>query len=212
MPSTSALLAFAVTAFILILVPGPSVLFTIGRALTLGRRGALLTVAGNAGGLYVQVLAVALGVGAIVEASAAVYTVLKFAGAAYLVYLGVQAIRHRRSLASNTTATTTSRQDGRVLREGFVVGVTNPKMIIFLAAALPQFVDRGAGQVPLQMLLLGLLVAVIAVVSDSLWALAAGTARSWFVDSPRRIELLGATGGLAMIGVGVSLAATGRKN
>jgi threonine/homoserine/homoserine lactone efflux protein len=208
-PAVSDLLVFALTAFILIVVPGPSVLFTVSRALTVGRRGALLTVAGNAGGLYVQVLAVALGVGAVIEASAVVYTVLKYAGAAYLVYLGVQAIRHRRWLAADGDALAAPAQTRRVLREGFVVGVTNPKMIVFLAAALPQFVDRGAGQVPLQMLLLGALVALIAVVSDSLWAFAAGTARLWFARSPRRIEALGATGGIAMIGVGVALAAAG---
>ncbi len=212
MPPTNHLLALAVTAFVLIVVPGPSVLFTVGRALAVGRRGALLTVVGNTGGLYVQVIAVALGVGAIVEASVEIYTLLKLAGAAYLIYLGLQAIRHRRSLTANTAATTMPTQNRKVLREGFVVGLTNPKMIIFLAAALPQFVDRGAGQLPLQMLLLGLLVAVIALASDSLWALAAGTARSWFADSPRRIELLGATGGLAMIGIGASLAATDRKD
>lgn len=209
MPAASHLLVFAVTAFILIVVPGPSVLFTVGRALTLGRRGALLTVVGNAGGLYVQVLAVAFGLGALIEASAEIYTVLKFAGALYLVYLGVQAIRHRRWLTAGGDAVPAPTQTRRVLREGFVVGVTNPKMIVFLAAALPQFVDRGAGQVPLQMLFLGVLVALIAVVSDSIWAFAAGTARLWFARSPRRIEALGASGGVAMIGVGVALAATG---
>lgn len=209
---TSHLLAFALTAFVLIVIPGPSVLFTIGRAFTVGRRGALLTVLGNCGGLYVQVVAVAFGLGAIVQASAEVYTVLKLAGAGYLVYLGVQAIRNRRLLAAATTNGTVPAQSRKVLREGFVVGLTNPKMIVFLAAALPQFVDRGAGQLPLQMLLLGLLVALIALVSDSVWAFAAGTARSWFVNSPRRIEWLGASGGLAMIGVGASLAVTGRKD
>ena len=208
---TTHLLAFALTAFVLIVVPGPSVLFTIGRAFTVGRRGALLTVVGNCCGLYVQVIAVAFGLGAIVQASVEVYTVLKLAGAAYLIYLGVQAIRNRRLLATATTNGTCP-QSRKVLREGFVVGLTNPKMIIFLAAALPQFVDRGAGQLPVQMLLLGLIVALIALISDSVWAFAAGTARSWFVDSPRRIEWLGASGGLAMIGVGASLAVTGRKD
>jgi len=198
-----------VTAFILIVVPGPSVLFTVGRALTVGRRGALLTVLGNAGGLYVQVLAVAFGVGAVIEASAEVYTVLKLAGSAYLVYLGVQAIRHRRWLAAGDGPVAAPTRTRRVLREGFIVGVTNPKMIVFLAAALPQFVDRGAGQVPVQMLVLGVLVALIAMVSDSLWAFAAGTARLWFARSRRRIEALGSAGGVAMIGVGVALAATG---
>jgi threonine/homoserine/homoserine lactone efflux protein len=211
-PSTSHLLVFALTAFVLVVVPGPSVLFTVGRALTVGRRGALLTVLGNAGGLYVQVLAVAFGVGAIIEASARAYTVLKLAGAAYLVYLGVQAIRHRRWLTAGAGIGAAPTQARRVLREGFVVGVTNPKMIVFLAAALPQFVDPGAGQVPLQMLLLGALVALIAMASDSVWAFAAGTARLWFARSPRRIEALGATGGVAMIGVGVALAATGDAN
>lgn len=134
---------------------------------------------------------------------------LKYAGAAYLAYLGVQAIRHRRWLAADGDALAAPAQTRRVLREGFVVGVTNPKMIVFLAAALPQFVDRGAGQVPLQMLFLGALVALIAVVSDSLWAFVAGTARLWFARSPGRVEALGATGGVAMIGVGVALAATG---
>jgi threonine/homoserine/homoserine lactone efflux protein len=212
MPQTTQLVAFAVTAFVLILIPGPSVLFTVGRALSVGRRCALMTVLGNTAGLYVQVIAVALGVGAIVEASVEIYTVLKLAGGAYLVYLGVQAIRHRRSRATEMAVATVLTRNRRVLLEGFVVGLTNPKMIVFLAAALPQFVNRGAGQVTLQMLLLGLLVAAIAVGSDSLWALAAGTARTWFADSPRRIEMLSATGGLAMIGVGVSLAATGRKD
>lgn len=212
MPPTSHLLAFAVTAFVLIVVPGPSVLFIVGRALAVGRRGALLTVVGNTAGLYVQVIAVALGVGAIEEASVEIYILLKLAGAAYLIYLGVQAIRHRRVLTTNPATATMPTRNRKVLREGFVVGVTNPKMIIFLAAALPQFVDRGAGQLPPQMLLLGLLVAVIALASDSLWALGAGTARSWFADSPRRIEVLGTTGGLAMIGIGASLAATGPKD
>ena len=170
MPQTTQLVAFAVTAFVLILIPGPSVLFTVGRALSVGRRGALLTVLGNTGGLYVQVIAVALGVGAIVEASVEIYTVLKLAGGAYLVYLGVQAIRHRRSRATEMAVATVRTRNRRVLLEGFVVGLTNPKMIVFLAAALPQFVNRGAGQVTLQMLLLGLLVAAIAMGSDSLWA------------------------------------------
>ena len=108
---------------------------------------------------------------------------LKLAGGAYLVFLGVQAIRHRRRLATSPAAVAVPTQNRRVLREGFLVGVTNPKMIILLAVALPQFVDRGAGQLPLQMLLLGLLAAVIALASDSLWALATGTAGFWFADS-----------------------------
>jgi threonine/homoserine/homoserine lactone efflux protein len=92
------------------------------------------------------------------------------------------------------------------------VGVTNPKMIVFLAVALPQFVDPAAGRVTLQMLMLGLLVLVIALGSDAIWALAAGTARDWFARSPRRVELVRGTGGVSMIGVGAGLALTGNQH
>jgi len=90
--------------------------------------------------------------------------------------------------------------------------VTNPKVIVFFAAVLPQFVDRSAGHVPLQMLLLGAIFVGIAVISDGSWAVAAGSARAWLARSPRRLELIGGTGGLAMIGIGASLAITGRRD
>jgi threonine/homoserine/homoserine lactone efflux protein len=210
MPPPGHLLTFAVMAAVLIAIPGPSVLFTVSRALTVGRRGALLTVLGNAGGLYVQVLTVALGVGAVVARSAEVFTALKLVGAAYLAFLGVQAIRHRRLATDPRPAAVAGTY--RVLREGFVVGVTNPKMIVFLAVALPQFVEPSAGRVPLQMLVLGLVVLVIALASDAVWALAAGTAREWFARSPRRVELVRGSGGVSMIGLGAGLALTGRPH
>ena len=144
MPSTSQTLAFALTATVLIAIPGPSVLFTVGRALTVGRRGALLTVVGNASGVFVQVLAVSVGLAALIETSAHVYTAIKLLGAGYLVILGVKAIRHRHALVGDLRDQPFL-STGRVLREGFVVGVTNPKMIVFLAAALPQFINRDAG-------------------------------------------------------------------
>ena len=210
MPTTSQVVAFAVTATVLIVIPGPSVLFTVGRALTVGRRGALLTVVGNAAGVYVQVVAVAFGLAALIETSAHLYTAIKLLGAGYLVVLGVRAIRHRGALVSGTTDTAVLRPR-RVLREGLVVGLTNPKMIVFLAAALPQFVDRQAGHLSLQMMALGALVPLIAVCCDSVWALAAGTARTWFAGSVRRVETMSAVGGVAMIGVGTGLALTGGR-
>lgn len=209
---TEHLLAFALTTFVLVVLPGPSVLFTVGRALSVGRRAALLTAVGNAAGVYLQVVAVALGLGALVASSITAFTVVKLVGAAYLIYLGVQAIRHRRVRDQATEAGVALTRTHKVLREGFVVGVTNPKMIIFLAAVLPQFVDRSAGQVPLQMLILGVLVTAIALTSDCVWALAAGTARTWFARSPRRLEVMGGTGGVAMIGIGASLAVSGRQD
>jgi threonine/homoserine/homoserine lactone efflux protein len=206
-------LAFAAVVTALIAIPGPSVLFTIGRALTVGRRSALLTVVGNEIGLCVQVVAVAFGVGVVVERSAHVLTVVKFAGAAYLIYLGAQAIRHRKSMTEALAAQLRPVTPLRAVRDGFVVGVANPKTIVFFVAALPAFTSRAPGHLPVQaqMLILGALFPAIALVLDSVWATIAGTARQWFASSPRRLALIGGAGGLVMIGLGVSIAVTGRK-
>lgn len=215
MVSTERLLAFAIMSFLLIVVPGPSVLFVVGRALARGRRTALTSAAGNAVGEYLAVVAVAFGVGTIVERSAAAYTALKLAGAAYLVYLGVKALGQRRSLnaALEPPGGPGGTEGGvRAWWEGLVVGVTNPKTVLFFAAVLPQFLDPAQGHVPAQMLLLGLVFTVIAVTSDSMWGLVAATARGWFAGSPRRLALVGGAGGLTMIGLGVTVAVTGRKD
>jgi threonine/homoserine/homoserine lactone efflux protein len=210
----SHVLAFAAVVTVLIAIPGPSVLFTVSRALTVGRRAALLTVIGNELGLCVQVVAVAFGVGAVVQRSAQVITVIKLAGAVYLVFLGVQAIRHRRSMAEALAARVTPVRPWRAIRDGFAVGVANPKTIVFFVVGLPAFTTTAPGHlpVPAQMLILGSLFPVIALVLDSAWAAIAGTVRQWLVASPRRLALIGGTGGLVMIGLGVSLAATGRKD
>jgi threonine/homoserine/homoserine lactone efflux protein len=205
------LLAFALASLALIVIPGPSVLFVIGRSLALGRAGGLLSVLGNAIGMLPLVIAVALGIGAIVAQSLVVFTIIKLAGAAYLVYLGIQAIRHRRHTAVTHEAAP-PRSAWRILGEGFVVGLTNPKSLVFFVAVLPQFVDYRAGSIPVQMFELGVVFLMIALVFDSVWALAAGTARQWFGRSPKRVERLGATGGVLMIGLGGVLAFTGIKH
>jgi threonine/homoserine/homoserine lactone efflux protein len=210
MPPAANLLAFALTALVIIVIPGPSVLFVIGRSLSLGRRGGLLSVAGNALGFLPQVTAVALGVGIVVAQSIVVFSIIKFAGAAYLVYLGVQAIRHRHD-RSTEQGGATARSSWRLLAEGFVVGLTNPKTIVFFVAVLPQFVDYSAGLVPVQMLVLGLTAMLIGLVCDSMWALSAGFARDWFARSPKRMSRMRATGGVMMIGLGGTLAVTGDK-
>jgi len=212
MPPAAHLLAFALISFVLIVVPGPNVLFVISRSLMLGRAAGVSSALGGQIGVYAQVAAVALGVGAVVERSVALFTAIKLAGAAYLVFLGVQAVRHRRSLGAALHAEAERKATGALLRDGFVVGVSNPKAIVFFAAVLPQFVDAPAGHVPLQMLLLGTVFAAIAVVCDSTWAVAAGTARAWIARSPRRLELVGGAGGLVMIGIGASLALTGGRD
>ncbi len=209
---TDHLLAFALLAFLLIIAPGPNVLFVISRSLMLGRAAGVGTAAGGQIGVFLQVAAVAFGIGALVERSVAVFTVIKLVGAAYLVFLGVQAWRHRGSLRAALDTPVEPRSLARILWDGALVGASNPKAIVFFAAVLPQFVNRSAGHVPVQMLLLGAVFITIAVVCDSSWALAAGTARAWFTRSPRRLALVGGTGGLVMIGIGASLALTGRKD
>ncbi len=209
MLSYDQVLGFGVAAFILIAIPGPSVVFTIGRALAYGRAVALATVVGNSIGLLVIVILVALGLGVVVEESIEVYTVLKLLGAIYLVWLGVQAIRHRHDFHVQSTATDAEGPPvpfTLAMRQGFVVGVTNPKAFMILGAVLPQFVDRGEGHVQMQMLLLGLLAFTIGLLSDSLWALIASQLRTWFARSRRRGEAVGIAGGLSMIGLGVGLA------
>jgi threonine/homoserine/homoserine lactone efflux protein len=212
MVSADRLLAFAAMSFLLIVVPGPSVLFVVGRALAQGRRAALTSVVGNTLGAYVIVVAVAFGVGALVARSALAFTVLKLAGAAYLVYLGVKAWRQRGSLPVDVNGDGPVRGSIRTLWEGFGVGVANPKTIVFFAAVLPQFVDPDQGHVVGQMLLLGLIFNCIALASDSVWGLGASVARDWFARSPRRLAAVGRVGGLSMIGLGVSVAMTGRKD
>ncbi len=203
------LLAFGLACIPLIAIPGPSVLFTIGRSLALGRVGGFLSVVGNVSGALVIAIAVALGLGTLLEQSAIAFTIVKFVGAAYVVFLGIQAIRHRRAKADSIIAPVTRRGAWRMVWDGFAVGVTNAKSIVFMVAVLPLFVDHSAGNIPMQLLLLGLVFALVALISDSVWALAAGAARDWFAQSPKRIATLSATGGVLMIGVGAAVVFVG---
>jgi threonine/homoserine/homoserine lactone efflux protein len=210
--STSQVLGFAVTCLIVIAIPGPSVLFVIGRALAYGRRTALASVAGNVAGVQVVAMSVALGVGTLVQRSDTVFGVVKFGGAAYLVWLGVKAIRHRRSLESAIVVAAAPLGGWRAAAEGFTVGVANPKAYVLFAAVLPQFANSSAGHVPVQLLLLSLVSLPIGLISDGSWGLAASGVRAWFARSPRRLELVGGLGWLTMIGLGVTLALTGRRD
>lgn len=196
--------AFCLASAILVAIPGPSVFFVVGRSLTLGRRGGLLSVLGNTLGLLPHLIAVAVGVGALVAASAPLLTVIKLAGAGYLIYLGVQAVRHRGVGADPLEQSEPSRR--HLLGQGFLVGVSNPKTMLFLVAVLPQFVSPDGGAVGLQMLILGGLFALIALLGDSVWAVLAGTVRDSFVKAPRRLTHLRGAGGVMMVGLGGGLA------
>ena len=205
MIATPTLLAFVAAAFIMVVIPGPTVLFTIGRSIALGRFGGFLSIVGTAVGSIILVLAVALGVGTVIAQSVVLFTIVKVAGAGYLVFLGIQAIRHRKDAAAAVTGAMQRKSGWRLLFEGFVVGITNPKSIAFFLAILPQFVDLHAGSVPLQLFVLGSIVVVIGVTCDAVWVLLASAARDWFGRSPRRISTMSATGGGMMIGLGAFL-------
>jgi threonine/homoserine/homoserine lactone efflux protein len=204
------LAAFVLASYLLVVIPGPSVLFVISRGVALGRKAAVLTVLGNELGLFVQALLVAAGIGSIVQRSVVAYEVIRLGGAVYIVYLGVQAVRHRQALAT-VFDVTTERSSRHIVREGFIVGLTNPKAIVFFTAILPQFVNPDGAAVPLQMAALGLISVTVAFLSDGLYGVLAGSARTWLAE-PHRLARLGGVGGLMMIGLGTRLALTGRHD
>jgi threonine/homoserine/homoserine lactone efflux protein len=214
MIATSHLTAFLLTVYLLILIPGPSVLFTVSRGVALGRRAALATVAGNTAGLAAQLGLVVVGLGAVLARSDAIYTTLKLIGAAYLVFLGIRTIRERGRLSIDLATATNAaapRSLATIVREGMTVGFTNPKGLIIFTAVVPAFIDRAQGHASLQLLSLGLIVVLVALLSDSSWAIASGSARKWFGRSPRRLSRMSVAGGVSMVGLGIALAVTGRR-
>jgi threonine/homoserine/homoserine lactone efflux protein len=202
--------SFVAASVVLLVIPGPSVLFVVSRGVGLGRRAALATMAGNELATTCHVVAVALGAGAIVQRSAAVFAVMKLAGAAYLVWLGIGAVRHRKQLRASLSGGLAARSPRRLVGDGFLVGLGNPKTPLFLLGVLPQFVAADRGNVTAQLVALGMLFVLLAVVNDALYGLAAGSVRSWLLRRPHRAEALGGASGACMIGLGLQLAASGR--
>jgi threonine/homoserine/homoserine lactone efflux protein len=212
MVSPSTWLAFALTALAMAIVPGPSVLFIVSRGIAHGRQVGLATVAGNSLGSTCHVIAVAVGLGALIQRSTVVFSTMKWVGALFLIWLGIRAFRHRHDLVTGPVEGAEPRSAARVLTDGFTVGITNPKTTLFFLAVLPQFVEPSRGRPGLQLLQLGLTFVVIATFTDSLYALGAGAVRRWIDRSPRRVGLVGGTSGLVMMGLGVRLALTGRRD
>ncbi|WP_347257107.1 LysE family translocator [Actinomadura sp. RB99] len=209
MVTRESLLEFAAMSLVVIAIPGPSVLFVVGRALAHGRRTALATVVGNLLGCYALVLVVALGLGSLVQGSAFAFTAVKMAGAIYLAYLGVQAFRHRDQMRTALAGDKAERRGAlSTVFDGLLVGATNPKGLVFFAAFLPQFVNHSAGHIPLQMMVLGLVPAGIGLICDTAWALSASAARTWLAVSDRRTSMIGAAGGIALICLGLTIATT----
>lgn len=195
---------YMIASIVIIIAPGPSVLFIIARAIAWGRKTAVFSVIGNVSGAFLLSVLVALGLGPILQHSSLAYSVVQWGGGTYLIYLGVDALRHRKIHAADMTMRHGSAPSAfRSIRDGFWVGVLNPKTLVFYAAVLPQFIDRERGHVTFQLLLLGALFAIMALASDGSWGLLAGTAREWLATDPTRLVRLRATGGIVMIALGL---------
>jgi threonine/homoserine/homoserine lactone efflux protein len=195
---------YCIAAIIIILAPGPSVLFVIARAIAWGRATAVATVAGNVMGAFSLSVVVAVGLGPILQRSDLAFTSVQVLGGCYLVYLGITAIRHSQIHASDMTNQGDVRPSKwKSMREGFWVGALNPKGIVFFAAILPQFVDREAGKVTSQLILMGAIFAVFAFFSDGGWGILAGTIRNWLATEMRRLVIMRMAGGTVMIILGL---------
>ena len=197
---------YFVAAMVIILAPGPSVLFVIARAIAWGRATAVFTVAGNVTGAFSLSVFVALGLGPVLERSEVAYIAVQWGGGLYLMYLGIEAIWkrsvHAADMANQGDIAPSIR---RSVRDGFWVGALNPKGVVFFAAVLPQFIDRERGSITAQLIFLGAVFAVLAFVSDGSWGVLAGTARNWLATDSKRLEKLRATGGVIMILLGLQV-------
>jgi threonine/homoserine/homoserine lactone efflux protein len=195
---------FFVASILIIMVPGPSVLFTLARGVAWGRGTAVLTALGNSVGTLLLSLVVAFGLGPLLSHSKSFSVVLQIAGGLYLLYLGSDALRHRHEHAHAMTQREAVRPNfGRTVRQGFVVGVLNPKSLVFFAAVFPHFVNRAEGRITAQLVIFGVIFSVMAFCSDGTWGLIAGTAREWLSGSPTRLVVLRSIGGGVMCALGV---------
>lgn len=207
MPETSTLVAFSIAALILFVVPGPAVLYIVTRSVVGGRRAGLVSVAGIHLGSLVHIAAAIAGLSALLATSAVAFHVVKWAGAAYLVYLGVQAFRGRHEadedIVEPGTATLT-----KVFWQGFIVNVLNPKTAVFFLAFVPHFLDAG-GNTTTQLLVLGALFVTLGFVSDGLYATVFGTVGRRLTRSPRWQTMRRVVPGSVYVGLGAFAALSG---
>jgi threonine/homoserine/homoserine lactone efflux protein len=199
--------AFLIASFVLAITPGPGVFYIVTRSLVQGRRYGLVSVAGVALGNLGNALAASLGLAAVFAVSALAFTVVKYAGAAYLVWLGVRMLRA--PLTTQRTDAPTAASLGRVFRDGFIVALLNPKTAVFFAAFLPQFLTAGVAPIG-QSMALGALFVAIAAVTDSAYALAAGAIAPGLRGAGLRRGSR-ALGGSVFIGLGIFTALAGSR-
>lgn len=213
-PSAPLLLGFLATSFTLVAIPGPSVMFIIGRTLSHGRKAGLLTVFFNSMGHSTWMLAVAFGLGGFLATIPAALNVIRIAGAIYLGYLGVQSIRHRKndeaSLAEKNAATLDNpdtlvkSSTWKIARDAYLIGFSNPKVAVFFFAVLPQFVDPNAN-FTLQFLTLGIIFEIMGNLGDAAYSLSASVARHWIFARTGRLATIVGIGGILITGLAVYL-------
>jgi threonine/homoserine/homoserine lactone efflux protein len=207
MPHASTYALYILAALTLLAIPGPAVLFVVAQSIGRGRRVGLVSVLGLHTGTLVHVAAAALGISWLLIASATAFTVVKYAGAAYLILLGL-----RRLLTREPPAATTADAGvglGRHFRQGFVVNILNPKTALFFFAFLPQFVDPARGLVPLQVAVLGLTFVGLGLVTDGLWSIASSSAGARLRRSSRLPRIERYASGSLLVGLGVATAVSG---
>lgn len=205
MPDRSTFLAFALASLALVVAPGPNLVYIVTRSVSQGRRAGLVSAVGVEAGTLVHITAAAVGLSRLVATSALAFSVVKYAGAAYLLYLGLRALRRREGL--DLSAAARSLRLPRVFRDGIVVNVLNPKVALFFLAFLPQFVDPARGASAAQILALGVVFFGIALTVDVLYAIVAGALSGWLRRRPAYLRRQRLVVGGVYLGLGVSAAA-----
>ena len=209
MPDGTLLLGFVAASLVVLLTPGPGVLYVVARSIGQGRRAGLVSVLGLSAGALVQVAAATLGLSAILLTSATAFAVIKLLGAGYLIYLGLRALFARPPTGG--TAATPPLPSTRLFWDGVIVSLLNPKIALFFLAFLPQFVDANGGPIAQRVFLLGCLYVALALVTDGAYALLAGGLRQWLGSRVMQGRLPRYLSGSVYLGLGVKTALTERQ-
>lgn len=208
-PSHSQLLFFIGAALVLLAIPGPAVLYIVGRSIGQGRNAGFVSALGIGVGTLVHTAAAAIGLSALLVSSATAFSVVKYLGAAYLVFLGIQRLRSKESLAAASDAAAPRASLARVFGQGIIVNILNPKTALFFFAFIPQFIDPNRGHVAVQILSLGVLFACMGTTSDSVWAAFAGSVAGWLRANPRWTRHERFVSGGILISLGLATAFAG---
>jgi len=203
---TQNLTQFVLASVAIILVPGPSVMFVIARAVAWGRMTALLTALGNALGMLLLSVFIAVGLGPLLQRYELLLIVVQVLGGMYLIHLGIDAWRHRQEHADDMVKIEEVKPSNyQILRQGFTVGALNPKALVFFSAVFPQFVDPDVGSITIQLLIFGAIFTALALLLDGTWGVLVGSSRDWFVTSRNRLVFLRTVGAVVMIALGLGV-------